>query len=223
LPDEEVGELSDDTGLADPAEVKQFVGANSGSAVSSMSAEERAEKVVGEVNARLAAQGVPHVAWSFGSGANNSGEFHPSTWTIVLDKDAFDPAKYDTGDTFDHSQVLELVYHEARHAEQNFRGARERAGLGATADQIVAATHVPQEVASEAAANPIKECDKSQYEAEEWYQAAYGSGKDHHEAVEADGKNRLQEYHALPDEKDAFETGDKVADEYIKQGEAGNN
>jgi len=215
--------MSDETGIENPAEVHQFVEETYGGAVSSMSAENRASQVMQAVNERLAAAGVPHVDWSWGSDPGNAGQFHYRTWSMGLGRTPFDPATYEVGHVADHADLLDTVYHEARHSEQWFRQARERAGLGATAAQIVETTHIPQHIADAAVADPITQSDKSQYEAEQWYQSIYGSGAHHRDEVLSDVDNHYQEYRDLPEEADAWKAGGEVTGEYKERGEAGNN
>ena len=135
----------------------------------------------------------------------------------------FDPATYEAGKVADHADLLDTVYHEARHSEQWWRQARERAGLGATAAQIVGVMGIPQAIADKAVADPIQQCDKSQYEAEAWYQSVYGSGAAHRDTTLSDIDHHYQDYRNLPEEKDAWATGGEVTDEYKHRGETGNN
>ena len=212
----------DETGLQSGAEVHQFVQSTYAGAVTSMSAEDRANQVMAAVNQRLAAEGVPQVKWDWGVAAAQAGQFSFRTWTMALGKKAFDPAAYEAGQVADHADLLDTVYHEARHAEQWYRQARERAGLGATAEQIAATTGIPHEIADAATANPIIECDRAQYEAEAWFQSVYGSGAAHRKETLKDVAHHYDDYRNLPEEADAWKTAGKVTDEYDDLGEPGN-
>jgi hypothetical protein len=109
------------------------------------------------------------------------------------------------------------VYHEARHSEQWFRMARNRAGLGATAADIASVMSIPQWVADLAVLNPIRECNPAEFEAEQWYQSIYGADAAHRNAVLGDIDNRYDEYRALPEESDAWGTGSDVTNEYTNR------
>lgn len=165
---------------------------------------------------------MPRVAWVWGADPGNAGQFNFATWSMGLGKTPFDPTTYEAGHVADHADLLDTVYHEARHSEQWFRQARERAGLGATAAQIVETIEIPQAIADAAVANPITQCDKSQYEAEAWYQSVYGSGAAHRDATLSDVQTHYEDYKNLPEEADAWKTGGEVTDAYKDRGEAGN-
>lgn len=213
--------MSDETGIENPDDVKQYVDETYGGAVSSMSADDRANQVMQACNERLAADGLPHLDWEWG--ASGAGVFHYRTWKMGLGQSAFDPANYEAGHVADHADLLDTIYHEARHSEQWYRMARERAGLGATADQIVSVMNIPHNIADQAVANPINQCDKSQYEAEEWYQSVYGAGAAHRRETLGDVDGHYDEYRALPEEADAWKAGGEVTEDYKARSEVGNN
>jgi hypothetical protein len=202
------------TGLDDPNAAQSYVESNYGSANSCMSAEDRAATVMGQINQQLGGLGVPEIGHDWDAG-NNAGQFHFHTWRMGLGADAFDPSHYETGGAAAEADLLDTVYHEARHSEQWFRMARERAGLGATADQIVQVMGIPDWVAQHALANPILQCDASQYEAEEWYQSVYGTGAAHRNATLHDVDGHYEDYRNLPEEHDAWHAGGQVTQDYL--------
>ncbi|HEX9260284.1 MAG TPA: hypothetical protein VF855_12150 [Acidimicrobiales bacterium] len=209
--------MSDEpTGLADQSNVSQFVSDAYGDANSSMSADDRAQALIDDVNARLNQEGLPGLYWNWNAGAGDSGQFDFRSWTMELDATAFDPARYEGGNEATRAELLDTIYHEARHSEQWFRIARERIGLGQPAADAATTMGIPQWVADLAAQNPILQCDTSQYEAEQWYQSIYGEGADHRHEVLNDADDRYDEYRALPEEADAWSTGDSVTDEYTR-------
>jgi hypothetical protein len=111
------------------------------------------------INARLRAVGVPEVEieWVLGEDGQPTNEaanqfIHTQqVWKIVLKADALD----------DVGGGAALVYHEARHAEQQFQICRMRAAdLGAMSEadkatSIAIRLDVPLAVAQEAAASPL--------------------------------------------------------------------
>jgi hypothetical protein len=206
--------MSGMTGLDDPNAAQAYVEANYGDANSCMSAEDRAAHVMARINEQLAALGVPHVGYDWDAG-NNAGQFNFDTWRMGLGRDAFDPIHYESGGPAAEADLLDTVYHEARHSEQWFRMARERAGLGASADQIVQVMGIPDWVAAYAVANPILQCDTSQYEAEQWYQSVYGAGAAHRNATLSDVGQHYQDYRNLPEEHDAWHAGGEVTQDYL--------
>jgi hypothetical protein len=92
--------------------------------------------------------------------------------------------------------------------------ARERIGLGATAEQVAQVMPIPITVAQWAAQDPINQCDASQYEAEQWYQSVYGAGHDSRNATLNNVQGNYPAYRALPEEADAWKTGDAVTHEF---------
>lgn len=216
----------DGTGIADPSQVSEYVQDTYGGTVSSMLPEDRAAQLLAEVNENLAREGVPGVYWTWGAAAGDAGSFNAAEWTMKLaEADFTDPeGEYDTTVlTARHQELGDTVYHEARHAEQAFRCCRERAGLGATAHQIYEAMDLgstpvpPMWVIELATQNPILQCDTAQYEAEQWYRSMYGDLSD--ERLEALNNGTYEEYRALPEESDAWATGDAVTEEYRQQGQ----
>jgi hypothetical protein len=91
--------------------------------------------------------------------------------------------------------------------------ARERAGLGATQADLEALGH-PSDIAAAAIANPIMQCDRSQYEAEEWFESVYGSGRTHRDTTLTDPSGQYDDYRALPEERDAWGTASEVEREF---------
>ena len=171
----------EDTGMAAPGSVSHHVDSTCGTTVSSMSTYDRASRLIRDVNYTLRLEGVPPVAWDFGAPHGMSGTFDAGQWTMYLNEQYFSPEGADTATLEDSSrETMQTMYHEAGHAEQTFRGARERIGLGATVEQVIEAmahkAPAPPWVVERAAHKPIVHCDCAQYQAEAWYQNVYGSG-----------------------------------------------
>jgi hypothetical protein len=204
-----------DTGLARDAAVDEYVDDTYGTVYSSMSADDRAAALIVSVNEQLVSAGVPALKLppTWGESGPTWASFTFRTWTLDLNPANFDPTHYDTLTADDQNDVAVTVYHEARHAEQWFRMARERAGLGATQLDLEALGH-PSDIAAAALADPIMQCDRSQYEAEEWYESVYGSGRTHRNTTLTDPGAPYDDYRSLPEERDAWGVESEVEREF---------
>jgi hypothetical protein len=204
-----------DTGLATDASVDGYVDDTYGTVYSSMTAADRAAALIVAANEQLDAAGVPALKLppTWGASGNTWATFTFRTWTLDLNPANFDPTYYDFLSADDQNDVAGTVYHEARHAEQWFRMARERAGLGASQTDLEALGH-PSDIALAALANPINQCDRSQYEAEEWYESVYGAGRTHRDTTLTDPSAPYDDYRALPEERDAWGVGSEVEREF---------
>jgi len=138
-------------GLALPSSIEAFAtasAANAAAIATMRSFEERAGAVLGVINARLAAVGVPTIGRITKEGGGNA-HFNKKSWTISVDGDFAM-----RGDPSAPAQLLTTVYHEARHAEQDFLVARSLA-RDKSAVEIAAAHEIPLEVANAAKASPL--------------------------------------------------------------------
>jgi hypothetical protein len=211
------------TGIASDAVIEQYVEHIASTAVSSMSADQRADQLMQEINALLAQEGVPPVPHDFGAGGDDYGYFAPSDWKMSLNRTYFDESAGHDATTLEtnYREALRTVFHEARHAEQSFRAMREVFGLGATVEQALHAMSQatggyppPAWVANLAHQNPILQCDVAQNEAAQWYETLYGSGAAHHAAAESNASADPSSYMRLPDEADAWAADTRVGDVY---------
>jgi hypothetical protein len=109
---------------------------------------ERAEAVRGVINARLTAAGVPTIGPITAEGGGNA-HFKKQDWTVTVDPDFAM-----RGGPSAPAELLSTVYHEARHAEQEFLVARHMA-RDRTAAEIAAEHEVPLTVAEAAKASPL--------------------------------------------------------------------
>ena len=198
------------TGIQDPSDIRQYVNEVWGEANSCMGPNDRANDVVAHVNEQLRGAGIPDVSWHFDSSKGVNAEFDFQTWQMALGSTPYEMDVADNATPEQQEWQVSSVYHEARHAEQWFRMARERIGLGATPEQAAQVMSIPLTIAQWAAQDPILQCDASQYEAEEWYQSVYGAGHDARNATLNDVQNHYQDYRNLPEEHDAWATGDAV-------------
>jgi hypothetical protein len=198
------------TGIAEPGNIEEYVRNTWGDANSCMNPNDRAEAVVADVNVALQNEGIPAVGWRFNA-AHGTGAvfaFQTGPWSSARRRTRWTSPTTPRPDQ--QAWQISAVYHEARHAEQWFRMARERIGLGATSEQAAQVMDIPDWVAQWAAQNPINQCDASQYEAEEWYRSVYGEGADARNQTLSDVQGNYDAYRSLPEESDAWSTGDAV-------------
>jgi hypothetical protein len=135
---------------------------------------------------------LPNLVFVGGGG----GAFDSTAWTIEVDvASVFGAAtSVSTADQAKVDDLINTMYHESRHAEQNFRVARMRAGkiLGGSTEQtninqavqqIMTATNMPENVVRAAANRPLYESwtskfmgesDKMMDEAEAWDKTLFG-------------------------------------------------
>lgn len=108
-----------------------------------------------EVNAMLG-----HAANTAYNASGASGTFGRTTWTITVNTAGFSKRAGVTtvGDLNkdEVANIVDTIYHEARHAEQYFRIARIKAGEGMNAAAIKTYMSIPATVAAAAVADPLK-------------------------------------------------------------------
>jgi hypothetical protein len=139
------------SGLALPSNLEAFASDAKGAAaaIAAMSTfGERAEKVRGVINARLAAAGVPAVT-AVAPGGGGNAHFAKESWSVTVD-----PTFAMQNGANGPAELLATVYHEARHAEQDFLVARHMARTK-EAEQIAAEHGIPLAVAQAAKASPL--------------------------------------------------------------------
>jgi hypothetical protein len=209
--------MSDDhalSGISDPADIHAYVQDVWGDANSCMSPEHRATVMLEHVNVQLAALGIPPLGWRFSSARGDGAALIFWEWVIELGDHDYTMDIADSADVEQQAYQIKVVYHEARHAEQWFQIARARAGLGETPDQIATSLQLPPHVAEVAALFPMTPQDGRYYQAEEWYESVYGTGRPHRHEVLTHQPERYAEYRALPEEKDAWAVADATAQDY---------
>ena len=202
------------TGIQEPANIEQYVRDTWGDANSCMPPDARAQRVVDHVNEQLGTAGVPSVAWRFNAAHGTGAVFSFTDWTMELGESPYSMDVADNATPDQQAWQISAVYHEARHSEQWFRMARERIGLGASTADVVQVTAIPQWVVDIAAQNPITQCDASQYEAEQWYDSVYGAGAAARNTTLGNVQGNYSAYRSLPEESDAWRTGDAVTQQY---------
>jgi hypothetical protein len=148
-------------------------------------AQTRATALVQRVNERLVAAGVPAVTVVVydGDSPRESGSFDFSTWTMQLNRLRLELGGLSQNDA---AQLVDTVYHEARHTEQWFRMAQLRAGQGLSAAGITAELQVPRRIAAAARADPIRSGTPEAVIAQGWWDSVYGHRAEHRERVLTD-------------------------------------
>ena len=208
-------------GLRSQDSVDGYVGDAYGIWNSSMSADDRLNALIAEINQELGAAGVPPVTGLLDPSTPPYALFDFQTWTAHLEPTPFQPENAERLTSQDQATIAGAVYHECRHAEQWFEMARLLAGLhGLGAAEIHQQTAILQEVCEHAAANPMLECTMSNGPAFEWYESVYGSGADQRNATLGTLSNTGADRHwddyrtDLPEEKDAWETSGTISREW---------
>jgi hypothetical protein len=204
-------------GIDDPAQVLAFVQDGYVIVNTWHTAAERAEALIAALNVQLDVEGVPGVTYSTAALGSGNAEFLATSWAIALDGDSLDPYRTEFFSEEEKADMLRLVYHEGRHAEQWFRIARMRAGMGEDADVLAAAMGIPGWVAACAAADPIIESNAETREAEEWNDSLFGYAAEFRsDMLSETGRTEEQHeaYMALPEEDDAWAVDRAVQQAY---------
>lgn len=204
----------------------------------------RATAIVTAVNQRLTAAGVPATTpASAALSGSTLGEFDGTAWTITMNQTLLTATLSDDL----KRQLVNTIYHEARHAEQNFRELRQQAGMGKTAAQLQRITGVPAAVAAAAVADPMEGGSIEAIVAQDEYESFYGNrsaqttavyreltaagtalrtARDAHNAnptpatqaaldrATARRQRAYEAYRNLPEEHDAFWTGNAMEEMY---------
>lgn len=162
------------------------------------------------VNDYLGLTRTPEVEIIETSEANNYGSFDMTTWQLAYNpKVAFGEAET-LGEVTeaDMQELTDTLYHEARHAEQNFRQMRLRANAlipdpeSTTPKQILQAaqtlrdqTGIPERVLIVAVSNPLKfgskEAKRLGREADVWESSTYGKNSAYREFVLGQAKTTV--------------------------------
>ncbi|HLV36597.1 MAG TPA: hypothetical protein VKY59_15850, partial [Spirillospora sp.] len=112
------------------------------------SEEDIAREIVDElINKRFADLKMPPLKVEIQENLGSRGSFRGSDWTMRLDARQFRPGRF-----HDLRDTTATIYHEARHAEHDFRIAQMLAQKGHTAEQIEARTALELSVARSAVA-----------------------------------------------------------------------
>jgi len=141
----------------------------------------RLNALIGIVNPILEEKGVPAAMAIFeknGYMAFDKGPWNVDVLNALLTKPQLTEAEF--------KDVVDCVYHEARHAEQFWMMARMKAGEGMGAGEIVKTLKVPQEVAESAVAKALPRGSAEAEAAAKWHESIFGAGRAHRQTVYAE-------------------------------------
>ncbi|MBA2280980.1 MAG: peptidoglycan-binding protein [Actinomycetota bacterium] len=232
------GQFGDLEGLRSDASVERYVGASYGIWHSSYSSpEDRLAAMESAANGELSAVGVPHVAFAFDTAlAAGNAVFDHEIWTAQVAREWFETDVAESLSEDNQREIVDTVYHEARHAEQWYNILRLMAGLHSLQadgqfqlpDGSWSTAVVDQRAIAAAVADPMLQSTRTNGAAVDWYESFFGSGSANRDAVlgsisDADDTNdRHGEYRTgLPEEADSWDTGGNVQREYRQYGAGG--
>lgn len=180
-----------------------------------MTPAERQAALSKAVNDQLAKSGAPPVGINpknFSS-ASRLGELDFQNWNLDVNQNLFNKASLSDADM---SQLGNTVYHEARHAEQWYGMAQYNANSAGSANALASGMGIPQNVADSAFANPTTAGSYGDTFGGAMYQSVYGADGSYRNGVlnglgqTPQPANAYQQYRALPEERDAWRTGDTM-------------
>ncbi|HBE19950.1 MAG TPA: hypothetical protein DEG17_04710 [Cyanobacteria bacterium UBA11149] len=113
---------------------------------------------------------------------DDAGRFDYKYWQIELNQQSFGTSSIATPQM---REVVNTIYHEARHAEQYYRIAQLLATQGHDASYIEAKMGIPPNVATNAVSKPFEagSDDVLKKQAQLWYDSIYGKNSDKREQV----------------------------------------
>ncbi|MDY0061373.1 MAG: hypothetical protein RBU45_16310 [Myxococcota bacterium] len=183
------------TGLLSPVSMGRFVTAAKAVETewTTLTTEERAEKLGDAAADELKAVGVPETTTTVGDLGTNNGQFDFGPWSIALNEKKLNAA---TADKTVVASVANTTYHEARHGEQWHRMARIQAGAGKDAATIAKNTGIKPSVVADAVSKPLSGDSKEATEGKSWNESVYGSKAAHRQQVYADKKSTYEAQNA---------------------------
>lgn len=125
--------------------------------------EDRPEALLAVCNMALASIGVPEMGFSVNT-LEAHGAFNASFWILRFREKTMKP---DTLGESEAAGLADILLHETRHCEQNFRAARYLAGQGQQPKAIQEQLGIPKRVAKSAYENPLREDQGTQQELSE--------------------------------------------------------
>ncbi|HYT88278.1 MAG TPA: hypothetical protein VEL76_06130 [Gemmataceae bacterium] len=165
------------------------------------------------IHKQLAKSGVPAVGVNPANIAPASGQLDFPNWNLDIDQGVLNSPTLTPNQ---QSDLGNTIYHEGRHAEQWYAAAQSQAAApGATGPGVATGMGLPAHVGNAAAANPLPANSSPQAVlGQSVHQSAYGSGAADRNALLAtvlanpNDPTSYARYQALPEEQDAFRTGD---------------
>lgn len=166
---------------------------------------ERLNRLETALNRELIASGVPRTEVVGGvSDPANTGEYDPTTHQIGVRHSMLTSPTITTAEL---KELADTVYHEGRHAEQEFDVARVAIARGVDPHNSVA----PSLVAAARAAPAIDLNSETGRFVEAMYESSYGTGEIHRDNVyNGTTPDPDEDYYRLPEEADAWRVGGKV-------------
>jgi len=191
-------------GMAKQASMMKFVYAMQeiGDNWDKLSVDNRKKALLETLNNALPEE-VPDIELNFKDDLDENvfGEQSPSTWSIDINNNLF------TNNMTDNkmAKLTSTIYHEGRHAEQDFNAAQWMASQGLSVEKIQDSMDIPVSVAEAAVNNPAKEGSPELITGEAFYQSVYGDRSDYRDKV----YNNLVE---IDLDIDAYDTEEKYND-----------
>lgn len=162
-------------GLKDTQATGQFVGDMQGieGGWSTMAPSDRADSIGHRINARLRDIGVPEIKIKTAPlTSETAGQFERWNWSIALNEQVLHAPQISSSE---FGELLNTVYHEARHAEQSFLIARMLIRRGGSPAETAQKTRIPLPVCEAAARTPP--LSRAQTEAASvWFDSMLGPG-----------------------------------------------
>jgi len=161
-------------GMSAPAEVDAFANdmAKLQEEWPSLSATARLDRLQSMVDARAASAGFPPPDVIAPTGLGNyNGVLRFTVWEIAINPFLIQSGRLSAEQA---AELGDTLYHETRHAEQWSLIAKRRAGEGLSVDQICNELYVPDEVAIDAAKQPLVPSDSRRPCADALYKSIYG-------------------------------------------------
>lgn len=197
-------------GLADPSNMAEFCKefAQLVADWGTLTPEQRRQQLEDMTNRQLDKSGVPEQSVQ-GSASHDPGnaQYDFTSDTLEVSQAQLGSPAIDPGGA---RQLANSVWHEARHAEQWNLMARQAAGQGQSAAQLSQGMGITPGAAQSAAANPLTGASPQSNLAQASNDSVYGSRGNYRNDVLNDIDNRYDEYRALPEEQDAWNTGDSL-------------
>ncbi len=166
------------------------------------------------VNKQLAKSGVPHVGINPKAlGPGRLGELDFQNWNLDINQSLLNKNSLTDADM---SSLGNTVYHEARHGEQWYGMAQSQAASAGSAGNLASNMGIPQSVADSAFANPATPGSYGDTFGSAMNQSVYGADGAYRNGVLTSlgqspmPPNAYDQYRALPEERDAWRTGDTM-------------
>ncbi|MBW4522616.1 MAG: DUF4157 domain-containing protein [Scytolyngbya sp. HA4215-MV1] len=168
------------------------------------------------VNKRLASDGVPEIGASFVKG--KAGFFDAPSWSMKLPEEWFVKDAISEQEFFD---MVEVSYHEARHARQWYNAARLKAGEGgfANADDLASHLGIRKDIAQKAWSEPMPSSDPLYAQTQEIYNNVWGANRAQRNQILDEWKASCEDLEAKTDALKALKDKPKT-DPAVQRAEA---